>query len=233
MMDSDMQHPPGLIKEMVQKWRQGSDIVSAVRSDTKGISWLKRTSSKCFYWLLNTLSKTDIPQGAADFCLLSRKVCNVLNDMRERHRFLRGMVSWVGFNRSFVSYQALQRAAGESKYTFVKMFSLAIEAVLSFSSAPLRLATRLGLIITFSGFAYLAWILARFIILKDLVAGWASLICVTLILGGFQLLFIGLIGQYLARVFEEVKQRPMYILKQTPADASKAENCQKPDTSPE
>jgi glycosyltransferase involved in cell wall biosynthesis len=218
MMDSDLQHPPSLIPKMVEKWRQGYEIVSAVRQNTRGVSSFKSMTSKSFYFLVNILSDTAIPRGAADFCLISRRVCDMLRTMRERHRFLRGMISWMGFKRDFVPYQAPKRAAGKSKYTFLKMISLALDAIFSFSAAPLRLATRIGVIITFLGFAYFVWILARYIVLGDLIPGWASLIGVTLILGGFQLVFIGLIGQYLARIFDEVKRRPMYIFKQLPPD---------------
>lgn len=224
MMDCDLQHPPDLIPEMVKKWRQGYDVVSAVRNETEGAPWFKNITSKSFYFLLNSLSNIHIPQGAADFCLLSRRVCKVLQKMPERHRFLRGMISWVGFNRTFMPYQAPRRAGGKSKYTFIKMLSLATEAILSFSSAPLRLATRVGVIITLSGFIYLIWILLK---LKQAVPGWASLIGVTLILGGCQLIFIGLIGQYLARIFEEVKGRPTYIIKQTPVTSQQSDDKQK------
>ena len=219
MMDSDLQPPPELIPEMIKKWREGYDVVTAVRSNTRGISWFKNMTSRSFYFILNILSDTSIPQGAADFCLISRRVCRMLQDMRERHRFLRGMISWTGFNRAFLPYQASKRVAGKSKYTVLRMISLALDATFSFSAAPLRLATRIGFIITILGFVYLGWILGRYFLLKDLVSGWASLIGVTLILGGCQLMFIGLVGQYLARVFEELKGRPMYIFKQTPSDS--------------
>jgi dolichol-phosphate mannosyltransferase len=216
LMDSDLQHPPDLISCMISKWQEGFDIVSAVRKDTKGVSLFKKFTSKTFYFLLNKLSNTYLPEGAADFCLLSHNVYQELRNMRERHRFLRGIISWMGYNRTYLDYEAPKRAAGQSKYTFFRMLSLAIEATLSFSSAPLKFATRLGFIITISGFVYLIWILIRFFVLRDLVQGWASLICAVLILGGCQLTFIGLVGQYLARVFEEVKERPIYLLKQKP-----------------
>ena len=219
MMDSDLQHPPALIPEMIQKWREGFDVISAVRSSSAGTSKMKDLSSKAFYQIVNMLSSTHITPNAADFCLLSRYVLSVLAGMRERHRFLRGMISWIGFRRAFIPYEASIRAAGRSKYTFFKMTALAMDAVFSFSATPLKLATRFGLIITFSGFIYLSWILGRFFFLDDLVAGWGSLICVTLILGGSQLVFIGLIGQYIARVFDEVKGRPMYIVKEKPGDS--------------
>ena len=216
MMDADMQHPPSLIPVLVARWREGADVVSAVRTETDGEGWLKRVTSRGFYRLLNSLSSTKVPAGAADFCLLSRRVYESLRNMPERHRFLRGLVSWVGFTRVLVPYAAGQRAAGHTKYGMTKMVALALDAVFSFSAEPLRLALRTGIAVAFAGFAYLAWTLIYGYLIHGLVPGYASLIGVTLILGGFQLMFIGLIGQYLARVFEEVKGRPLYLLKQEP-----------------
>ena len=218
MMDSDLQHPPETIPKLVEKWREGYDVVSAIRTNGQGQSWLKDATSGAFYSVLNLLSKTRITPGAADFCLLSRRVCQSIGDMPERHRFLRGLVSWAGFDRALVPYECRERAAGESKYTMVKMVTLALDAVFSFSAEPLRLALRLGLVITFGGFLYLIITLAWGLIVDGLVPGYASIIGVTLILGGCQLSFIGLIGQYLARVFEEVKRRPIYLVKQMPSE---------------
>ena len=217
LMDSDLQHPPALIPELVRQWREGYDVVSAIRERTAGESWFKGVASRGFYTVLNALSTTKVPPGAADFCLLSRRMVTSLTNMPERHRFLRGMVSWAGFRRAFVPYEAPKRAAGHTKYSLVKMVTLSLDAVFSFSAEPLRLALRAGLGITFLGFIYLAWTLINGYILHALVPGYASLIGVTMILGGCQLSFIGLIGQYLARVFEEVKGRPMYLLKQEPS----------------
>jgi len=219
MMDSDLQHPPSLIPALVSRWREGYDVVSAVRQRTAGESWFKNFTSRGFYVLLNALSSTQVPPGAADFCLVTARVRQALIDMPERHRFLRGMISWVGFRRVLVPYEAPSRAAGKTKYSPAKMVALALDAVFSFSAEPLRLALRAGVAIALLGFAYLAWTLIYGYVIRGLVPGYASLIAVVLILGGFQLAFIGLIGQYLARVFEEVKGRPVYLLKQRPADA--------------
>ena len=216
MMDSDLQHPPALIPELVRRWREGFDVVSAVRDRTEGASWFKNATSRGFYALLNRLSSTKVPTGAADFCLLSRRVVGALRSMPEHHRFLRGLISWAGFRRASVNYQSPRRAAGKTKYSPVKMVALALDAVFSFSAEPLRLALRTGLAITLLGFAYLAWTLIEGYLLHALVPGYSSLIGVTIILGGCQLVFIGLIGEYLSRVFEEVKGRPVYLLKQEP-----------------
>ena len=219
MMDSDLQHPPSVIPELVRQWRAGHDVVNAIRQRTDGEGWFKGLTSRGFYALLNALSGTKVPAGAADFCLLSRRVCQSLRDMPERHRFLRGLVSWAGFDRAFVPYVAPQRAAGRTKYSMVKMVGLALDAVFSFSAEPLRLALRAGIGITIFGFAYLAYSLIYGYLLSGLVPGYSSLIALMMILGGSQLMFIGLIGQYLARIFEEVKGRPIYLLKQEPPEA--------------
>ena len=219
LMDSDLQHPPRFIPELVAKWREGYDVVSAVRSNSQGGSWFKDLTSNGFYVVFNALSPTRVPQGAADFCLLSRRVCDTLKSMPERHRLLRGMVSWTGFKRALVPYVCSERVAGRSKYSMVKMVGLALDAVFSFSAQPLRLAFRLGLLMAVLGFCYLAWTVGSGLLRGELVPGYASLIGVTVTLGGCQLAFIGLIGEYLARVFEEVKGRPIYLVKQIPKGA--------------
>jgi dolichol-phosphate mannosyltransferase len=216
MMDSDLQHPPALIPELVEQWRRGADIVSAVRRKTADETWLKRLTSRGFYKVINALSDTHIPDGAADFCLLSRRAHRALRAMPERHRFLRGLVSWMGFNRVFVEYDAPARAAGKSKYTLRHMLKLASNAVFSFSAAPLQMASRVGALAMTAGLVYLAYIVGRYLLYHDLVPGWSSVVCSIVILGGLQLIFIGLIGEYLARTFEEVKGRPLYLFKQRP-----------------
>lgn len=221
MMDGDLQHPPSLILELVRRWRDGNDVVLAIRERTEGASWFKNLTSRGFYAVMSWLSSTKVPPGAADFCLISHRVVKSLGQMPERHRFLRGLITWVGFPRTFVKYQSPKRAAGHSKYSLVKMVSLALDALFSFSAEPLRLAFRAGITITVMGFLYLAWTLIKGYILHALVPGYSSLIGMVIILGGCQLAFIGLIGEYLARVFEQVKGRPLYLLKQEPRDATR------------
>jgi len=216
MMDSDLQHPPALVPQMVELWQQGHDGVSAVRETTADASWFKRFTSSGFYRVVNLLSDTPIVPGAADFCLLSRRAHQALRKMPERHRFLRGMVSWIGFRRAFVPYEAAPRAAGHTKYTLRRMLALGLDATFAFSSVPIKLATRLGFIIVLLGFAYLVSILIRFFLGEDLIKGWSSVICSLLLLGGLQLIFTGLIGEYLGRIFEQGKARPLYLFKQTP-----------------
>jgi len=222
LMDSDLQHPPGSIPELVAKWREGYDVVSAIRENSQGASWLKDLTSNSFYFIFNLLSPTHVPKGAADFCLLSRRVCNTLNNMPERHRLLRGMVSWVGFKRALVPYVCAKRVAGQSKYSLSKMIGLALDAVFSFSAQPLKLAFRLGVLMALFGVAYMFWNVIEGYIYGNLVPGYASLIGIVVTLGGCQLAFIGLIGEYLARVFEEVKGRPTYLVKQFPDDTDRS-----------
>lgn len=214
MMDSDFQHPVHLIPSLIEEWNKGFDVVSMVRRETAGAGFFKRFSSKLFYILFNKLSLTALPMGAADFCLLSRPVYAQLKIMQERHRFLRGLVSWLGFNRKLIPYTADMRKAGVSKYSMTKMVRLASEAIFSFSSKPLTMAIRMGLFLTAGGFVYLFYILYGFFFNQNLVPGWASLICSLLILNGFQLISIGLIGEYIAKIFEEVKARPVYVIKE-------------------
>jgi glycosyltransferase involved in cell wall biosynthesis len=218
MMDADLQHPPALIPQMVALWRGGYDVVSAVRQETADATWFKTITAKTFYWLINRFAETPIVPGAADFCLLSARAHQAICAMPERHRFLRGMVSWIGFNRTYVPFQAPRRPAGQSKYTTLKMMSLAIDALFSFSAAPMRMATRFGLALLVPGALYFLYILIRYVALDDFVRGWGSLIGTLMIIGGVQLIFIGMVGEYLARIFEESKHRPLYFFKQTPDD---------------
>jgi polyisoprenyl-phosphate glycosyltransferase len=218
MMDADLQHPPSIIPQMVALWRSGSDVVSAVREDTEGATWFKRATAGAFYRVINRFGETSIVPGAADFCLLSARAHAAVCAMPERHRFLRGMVSWIGFDRTYVQFQAPRRLAGQSKYTTLKMFGLALDALFSFSAAPMRMATRLGLALLVPGTLYFVYILARYLAMDDFVRGWGSLIGMLMIIGGIQLVFIGMVGEYLARIFEESKRRPLYFFKQTPDD---------------
>jgi glycosyltransferase involved in cell wall biosynthesis len=225
-MDADLQHPPELIPRMVALWREGNDVVCAVRQSTGDASFLKMFLSRSFYWLINRMSDTHIVSGAADFYLLSKAARGALKSMPERHRFLRGMVSWIGFKRALLPFQAPARPRGKTKYTTVKMLRLALDAVFSFSPQPIRMISRLGVIIVLMGALYLLYVAGRFLWAGDLVPGWASLIGVVSILGGCQLLAIGVIGEYLARLFEEAKKRPLYLFKRVPPPRGEKVPCQ-------
>lgn len=215
MMDCDLQHPPELIPRFIEAWKQGAEIVSGRRTQTN-VSLAKGVFSGLFYKLFNLLSDTRIEPNVADFGLFSRGVIEAFQQMPERHRFLRGLTSWVGFRRELVDFEAPPRAAGETKYSWTKMFSLGLTAVYSFSPQPLRIAIRLGLLLTFLGMLYLAFVIwSVFYTPEKIQAGWASVIAVILIMSGVNLLFTGLVGEYVARIYEEAKQRPLYLVRQS------------------
>ena len=211
-MDSDLQHPPELIPSLLLKAADGFDVVYAVRSSSDSAGWFKRVSARLFYWLLNRLSSLDVPQAGGDFRYMSRRVVDALLSMPERHRFLRGMTRWVGYDQSVIEYHRPPRAGGESKYTLGKMISLGWDAVVSFSSLPLRVASLLGFVFSFFGLVYLAYVVAERVLTDDTVAGWTSVVATVLILGGVQLLCIGIIGQYLGRMYDEMKGRPLFLV---------------------
>lgn len=213
LMDSDLQHPPELLPQFIARWREGFDVVSAVRTHTADAGLFKRGSSRLFYLLFNLLSDTRITPGAADFCLLSRRVRRILVTMPEQHRFLRGMIEWLGFPRSEIPYVAQPRAAGVSKYPLRRMVGLALDAVLSFSTWPLRLTIRLGTGITVLGIAYLVYVLVM-AFRQQTVSGWASTIACVLVLGGLQLTVLGVMSEYLARQTESLRKRPLYLARQ-------------------
>lgn len=216
MMDSDLQHPPELLSSFISKWEEGHDIVSAIRKDTEGVGWLKKFTSWSFYRILGMISDIELTPGVADFCLISNRAQQALLSMPERHLFIRGMLAWIGLPRTFVKYTAAERLAGRSKYTFRKMIRFAFDAVFSFSISPVRNATRVGMAIGAFAAAYLVYALVVHFATDTVVPGWTSLIAITLLLGGVQITFIGILGEYLGRIFEQVKKRPLFVLKQLP-----------------
>src|SRR3989339_219864 len=213
LIDADLQDPPSAIVNMVKKWETGFDVVYGVRNSRKGESFLKKLTAKIFYRLIHFASNTNIPVDTGDFRLISRRVVEALKQMPERSRFIRGMVSWTGFNQTSIYYDRNPRYAGETNYTYRKMFRFAIDAITSFSSAPLVMATWVGIFISFFSFMFIAKLLFQKLTnTAYVVSGWTSMIVVTLFLGGVQLFFLGVIGEYLARMFTEVKQRPIYLI---------------------
>jgi dolichol-phosphate mannosyltransferase len=210
-MDADLQHPQELLPQMIQKWRGGYDVVSMVRDPAAHQGVLKTLSSSLFYRFINTLSVTKIKDGVADFRLLDRRVVKQLNALKERGRFVRGMISWVGFSETEIHYEPSPRFAGRTKYSMGKMLHLAVDAITSFSTAPLRLAfyARLGVnvvCVALMGYAFYNKMHED----KDLTQ-WASTFLTMLFLSGIQLLMIGVIGMYVGKIFEEVKHRPVYV----------------------
>ncbi|HTP79850.1 MAG TPA: glycosyltransferase family 2 protein [Bacteroidota bacterium] len=214
-MDGDLQHPPALIPEMLKQWRNGSDIVYTIRTETVNEPLFKKLSSGLYYRVMNAFSDIRIESFTADFRLLSREVVEILKTMPERDRFLRGLIRWVGFTSSSISYTAQPRYAGKSKYTLRKMSRLALDGMLSFTAAPLHFVTVFGAIAIGFGILYTVYSLYAFFVLKNTVPGWTSLLISILFLGGVQLLSLGLIGEYLARIYYEAKQRPVYIIKRS------------------
>jgi glycosyltransferase involved in cell wall biosynthesis len=211
-MDSDLQHPPELIPSLLAKAAEGYDVVYAVRSSSDSASWFKRTSARLFYWLLARLTALDLPQAGGDFRYMSRPVVDALLAMPERHRFLRGMTRWVGYEQTVVEYDRPPRPGGASKYTLRNMLAFGWDAIISFSSLPLRLASMLGFAISFLGLVYLSYVIAIRLFTDEAVAGWTSVVAAVLILGGVQLLCLGIIGQYLGRMYDEVKARPLFLV---------------------
>ena len=214
MIDADLQDPPELIVEMLDHWRRGSDVVYAVREQREGETWFKLATARWFYKLFARVTRLDLRQNSGDFRLLDRRALDVILAMRERSRFLRGMTVWVGFTQTAVPYRRDPRYAGETKYTLRKMLRFSLDAVSSFSHAPLQAATLLGFFFSLVAFLGIpATIAAR---IADLyVPGVASLLIVVLMLGGIQLITVGIIGEYVGRIYDEVKNRPLYVVRDT------------------
>jgi len=212
MMDADLQHPPEVIPLLLEEQKKGYDIVNTRRLNTQGTSVSKKITSKFFYNIFNKLSDVRIEPAAADFRLMTRKAVDAFLQLEERDRFTRGLISWMGFRQSIVEYKASSRFSGRSKYTFKKMFHFSIDGITSFSSKPLRISFYAGLLIFFAGLIYSVYAIVKYMN-GETVAGWTSILLSVLIIGGVQLLSIGIIGEYIARIFNETKARPLYFIK--------------------
>lgn len=212
VMDGDLQDPPETIPELVQKWKEGFEIVYAVRNKRDGESWFKLFTAKAFYRILKRITSVEIPVDTGDFRLIDKKVLNVLKEMPEKHRFIRGMVAWSGFKSCPVFYHREKRFAGTTKFTLGKMVQFSLNGITSFSTYPLKLASTFGLFVSSIGFLYLIYVIYLALFTNNTVEGWASMMVVVLFLGGVQLLSLGVIGEYVGRINEEVKKRPNYII---------------------
>jgi len=212
ILDADGQDPPELLPQFIAKWREGFDDVHGTRIGRDGEGMLKRATAHAFYRLIGRLSKTPIPRDTGDFRLLSPRALAALRQLRERHRFMKGLFGWIGFNQVSISYQRAPRIAGSSKFSAWKLWNFALEGITSFSTAPLRVATYLGIASAVVAFGYGVWIVAKAMLWGDPVAGWPTMMAVILFLGGIQLVALGLIGEYLGRLYEESKQRPLYLV---------------------
>ncbi|AZL16395.1 glycosyltransferase family 2 protein [Rickettsiales endosymbiont of Stachyamoeba lipophora] len=213
-IDADLQHPPQLIPVMIAKWQEGYDMVLAKRSSRNDESYLKRFSAYIFYKLINSLSDTKIFEDVGDFRLLDQKVINVIRNLPERHRFMKGIFSWPGFNSITITFDVQARNAGNSKWSFFKLLSLAMNGLASHTTFPLRVAGYIGLAISLCSLTYAAWLVIKTIAYGGDVPGYASLMVGITLLGGIQLTFMGILGGYLGRVYNEVKQRPIYVLRE-------------------
>ncbi len=214
MMDGDMQHPPGLIPEMLRLWETGFDVVYTIRKDHKEMPLMKRKTSNMFYNLINNLSDIDLEPGTADFRLMDKKVVAVFRTFKETDLFMRGLVKWMGFKQIGLEYDPAQRTRGQSKYTVKRMVRFALEGITSFSIRPLYIATYLGFIFSLLSLLYIPYIIYSFYF-GHIISGWASMIATIAFFGGLQLMILGIIGMYLGKLFMQSKQRPHYIVKES------------------
>lgn len=212
VLDADLQDPPELIPALMERWREGYHIVYGQRIKRHGDPFTKRALAWMYYRVVRDLASVDLPTDAGDFCLMDRAVVDVLVAMPERNRYIRGLRAWVGFRQTAVPFERAERFAGERKYGFRHSLALALNGIFSLSRAPLQLATWFGLAVSAVSFALGAWYIFRKITVGYPVQGWASLAVIVLFLGGVQLITIGLLGEYLGRIYDEVKQRPLYVI---------------------
>lgn len=213
VIDADLQDPPELIPKLVAVWREGNKVVVARRSDRSADTFLKRQLARAFYRLHNVISETEIPVDVGDFRLLDREVVNVLCELPERQRFMKGLFSWVGFKPAVVDYVREKRASGRTKFNWWRLWNLGIEGITSFSTAPLRIWTYVGLVISASAFMYGGYVVVRTWAFGVDVPGYASLLTAVLFLGGVQLISLGVIGEYIGRIYMESKGRPIYVVR--------------------
>jgi len=214
IIDADLQDPPELIPRMITLWEQGYDDVYAKRKSRDGESWLKKFTSKMYYKTLQSVTRIPIQEDTGDFRLLDRRVVEALKEFRESQRNTKAMFSWVGFHKKEILYDRDPRAAGETKWNYLKLVELAIDGITSFTTAPLRIATYAGILVSFFAFVYLLYLVIRTAILGTDLAGYPSMMAVILFLGGVQLLSLGIIGEYVGRIFNETKQRPLYLIEE-------------------
>ena len=214
VIDGDLQDPPELIPTMLAAWRGGADVVNMRRRARAGESWLKRATAYAFYRVMNRLSEVPIPVDTGDYRLLSRRAVDAINALPERNRMMKGLFAWIGFNQATIDYDREPRAAGSSKWRYWKLWNLALEGITGFSVAPLKVATYVGFATAFSSFAFAAFMFAKTLAFGDPARGFPTLIVVVSFLGGLQLMAIGVLGEYLARLFVESKGRPLYLVDQ-------------------
>jgi dolichol-phosphate mannosyltransferase len=218
IIDSDLQDPPEVILDLIEKWREGYEVVYAVRAEREGETFFKKITASVFYRLIFKITDVKIPLDTGDFRLMDRKVVNVMNSMREHHRFLRGMSAWVGFKQIGVSYKRAARLTGETKYPFKKMLKLALTAITGFSYVPLQIATYIGFISAGISLIAIPIVILLRILGSQQFIGQATTLIAVLFLGGVQLISLGILGEYIGRIYDEVKGRPLYIVSEAPSE---------------
>lgn len=212
VLDSDLQDPPELIPQMLDIWREGYDVVYGMRTVRDGETWFKKMTAKYFYRLIKRVSRVDIPKDTGDFRLMSRRAVEALGGLREEHRFMKGLFAWIGFPSKPLPYRRDPRAAGETKWNYWNLWNFAIEGITSFTVAPLKVSTYAGLAVAAFALLYAAIVIWKALFFADPVRGYPSLMAVILFLGGVQLISVGLLGEYVGRIFNEVKRRPLYLV---------------------
>jgi glycosyltransferase involved in cell wall biosynthesis len=212
VIDADLQDPPELIPELIREWQNGYDVVYAQRTHRKGESLLKRITSHFFYRIIQRVNKVDIPEDTGDFRILSRRAVNALNSFGEQHRLMKGLFAWIGFKQKAIRYQRDARYAGKTKWNYWRLWNLALDGITSFTIAPLKISTYLGLLTASGAFAYGIYMIIDTLLYGNPVPGYPSLIVIILMLGGVQLVAIGILGEYLGRIFNETKHRPLYFI---------------------
>ena len=214
IIDADLQDPPELIPQMIEYWEQGYDDVYARRTNRLGESWLKKSTSKAFYKILQRSTSIPIQQDTGDFRLLSRRCVEALRQIRESQRYTKGMFSWIGYSKKEITYSRDPRLAGKTKWSYLKLLDLAVEGIVSFTTTPLRISTYVGLLVSVFAFAYTIYLVVRTWLFGTDLAGYPSMMAVILFLGGVQLLSLGIIGEYIGRIFNETKHRPLYFIEE-------------------
>lgn len=213
-MDADLEHPPAAIGDFFERWRQGAEVVFGVRRRGQRAGLFKRLTSKGFYWIFARLADVDIQASAPDFRLMDRRAADALRSLRERARFLRGMARWVGFRQSTVEFDPGDRAGGSSGYSLLKMVRFGLDGLISFSKVPIRLTMLMGVMVSLGAFVYAGYALYQHVIAGQTIPGWTSMVVVLSLLSGVQLLALGMIGEYVGQVYDEVKRRPIYLVRQ-------------------
>ncbi|MGK0467690.1 MAG: glycosyltransferase involved in cell wall biosynthesis [Clostridium sp.] len=212
VIDADLQDPPEIMLKMIEKWKEGYEVVYGKRLSREGETFFKKITSKAFYRTLRVMTDVDIPVDTGDFRLIDRKVCEALKRVPERNRYVRGIISWLGFKQTGVEFEREERIAGETKYPLNKMVKFALDAIISFSYKPLKLASITGFSISIFSFLYLMIVVFKKIFINDAINGWTSIVALSLFFNGLVLIILGIIGEYIGRIYDEVKGRPLYII---------------------